>query len=353
MKHFFGGSREFKSPDIDSISVTNLAIVQSMVMLHLGYKFRRDPAKHIKQTIESFRDALLAYDANKGFLVDPQTAVKIASFGSIRGSLNDPVVTETMLERLHLGGQLKQLSLPYLSALTSFLANARITGRIGDLSNKVAQEVANEVSLLADESCDFYEVRLVLQTWIHLASFGMFDLARVTSLIERINGLPDSHFEVHDASLDEQRTRLGHVVGGACFQALFPISYSKSSSKSQDFEVDLGDGFPVEFRAKESYDFIRLVAQLDGTLSVFKSDFRPKIHSAKLSRLVQLTQSSVPAVVFESTLPAVQTGRRERLLFGVYHGIRNVLGNPNLVDVCHVLPHFSVSTKIAKQYLKF
>ena len=62
--------------------MTNLAIIQSIVTLHGrgGFYFRSDPAKYIRKTFEDFRDALIAYDMDQGFLVDAVSALKIARY---------------------------------------------------------------------------------------------------------------------------------------------------------------------------------------------------------------------------------------------------------------------------------
>ena len=62
--------------------MTNLAIIQSIATLQAnkGFYFRSDPAKFIRGTFEVFRDALLAYDTVKGFVVDAATALKLARY---------------------------------------------------------------------------------------------------------------------------------------------------------------------------------------------------------------------------------------------------------------------------------
>ena len=69
-------------PDVDAISMINLAVVQSIVTLHAGggVHFRTDPSTSIRKVFEAFRDALLAYDKDHGFVIDPVSAVKLARY---------------------------------------------------------------------------------------------------------------------------------------------------------------------------------------------------------------------------------------------------------------------------------
>ena len=56
---------------------------------------------------------------------------------------------------------------------------------------------------------------------------------------------------------------------------------------------------------RDARDLVRLVAQMDRTVALHQPDFSPNLDKAKLARLNGLTQRQVPAVVYESKLPAV------------------------------------------------
>ena len=53
---------------------------------------------------------------------------------------------------------------------------------------KVAENVAKELSVMEDDgTCTVSDVRMVLQAWLHLASFNLYDTGRVGALVEEIN----------------------------------------------------------------------------------------------------------------------------------------------------------------------
>ena len=155
-----------------------------------------------------------------------------------RGSYHDRILTETALERLHLGGQIKQLSLPNLISLAGFLANARITGELAtftrlpclikkiivicflgqleSLAEKVAENVGRELSMMVDDaSCQLSDVRMIMQAWIHLASFNIFDVGRIQAIIEEVNMMHSQDFDEPSdiVSMEKQRAILGHKLG--------------------------------------------------------------------------------------------------------------------------------------------
>lgn len=315
--------------------MTNLAIIQSIVTLHGrgGFYFRSDPAKYIRKTFEDFRDALIAYDMDQGFLVDAVSALKIASFGVQRGSYHDLILTETALERLHLGGQIKQLSLPNLISLAGFLSNARITGKLESLTHKVAENVGKELSAIKDDgSCQVRDVQMILQGMAHLASFNIFDTGRIKAIVEEINMMHNQDFDEPSDTIpmEQQRADLGRKIGDICHQVLFPISYAKSHQ----------GGGGTQCSDREACSLVRLVAQLERTIALNDPDFQPVLDKRKLRRMNQLNQRPVPAVVYQSNLPAVGVSRRERLLSAAYNGLAYALKNPEFVRIVHLLPHF-------------
>ena len=61
-------------------------------------------------------------------------------------------------------------------------------GKLEGLTVKVAENVAKELSVMEDDgSCTVSDVRMVLQAWLHLASFNLYDTGRVGALVEEIN----------------------------------------------------------------------------------------------------------------------------------------------------------------------
>jgi len=353
----------YDAPDADSMKVTNLAVVQSVVMLHTGIHFRRDQALTIKRTLEMFRDALIAYNRDLGFLLDASTAVKVATLGAQRGSLHDDVVTETVLERLHLGGQIKQLSLPYLVSILAFLSNARISGKLSDLTEKVVKNISLELSMISDENCTPFDVRMILQCWLHLAHFGHFDAGRLSAIIEEINLLHTDQDVVSAAaadssssSVDSHRIKLGQKLMEVCYQVLFPVSYAKAvlqqgnngksasgdAAEGAEEEVDTEDGFVhVTSTDRDKRDFVRLLVQLERTVVLFQPDLLTcRLDRDKLNCMVKMYQRQVPAVVYQSSLPAVTVTRRERLMAGALNGLKAALQRSEFVDIKHLLPHF-------------
>ena len=93
---------------------------------------------------------------------------------------------------------------------------------------------------------------------------------------------------------------------------------------------------------------VRLVASLERTIVLNQPDFQPVLDKRKLRRMNQLTQRPVPAVVYQSNLPAVGVSRRERLLSSAYHSLVHALKKPEFVGIVHLLPHFQV--KILEKY---
>ena len=125
-------------------------------------------------------------------------------------------MTETALERLHLGGQIKQLSLPNLISLAGFLSNARITGKLESLARKVAENVGKELSALKDDgSCQVRDVQMILQGMAHLASFNIFDTGRIKAIVEEINMMHDQDFDQLSDTMpmEQQRANLGRKIG--------------------------------------------------------------------------------------------------------------------------------------------
>ena len=58
------------------------------------------------------------------------------------------------------------------------------SGKLEDLAHKVAEKAATELSTLKDDgSLGMSEVRMIMQAWLHLATFNLFDSGRVRDLI--------------------------------------------------------------------------------------------------------------------------------------------------------------------------
>ena len=129
-------------------------------------------------------------------------------------------------------------------------------------------------------------------------------------------------------------------AGDICHQVLFPISYAKSHQ----------GGGGTQCSDREACSLVRLVAQLERTIALNDPDFQPVLDKRKLRRMNQLNQRPVPAVVYQSNLPAVGVSRRERLLSAAYNGLAYALKNPEFVRIVHLLPHFQVRSFMFRDF---
>ena len=90
-------------------------------------------------------------------------------------------------------------------------------GKLENLAQKVAENVGRELSMIVDDgSCQVRDVQMMMQAWVHLASFNILDVGRIRAIIEEVNMMHSQDFDEPSdiVSQEDQRAILGHKLGG-------------------------------------------------------------------------------------------------------------------------------------------
>ena len=351
----FSSEKAF-SLDAGHLSALNMATIQISVLLQQGYHMgTRDPAKHILRMLQCYEEAVIAYDetgvnnetSDGRFLMETRAATKIMIFGSAKGGLHNKEVTASVMERLLLGKHLRHLSLRDIVSFLKFLGQVKEHGTLRNAAgysvSDVVKAVFDEIKEITNESdqdmfCGMNDVILIIQSWLYLSSFDQFDLANIEKVMKSVKALPEHIFEPN-SSLDreEENVSLGRYLAEACYQALFPNSYSayllQDTSKRETLST------------KDCEQFTRLISSLDRTMNIYLQGSLTKdlqLENIKIKRLIKLNQSQVPAIFYEKTrLPAtLDLSRRQQLVYAVYRGLLTALDSEDYLRIVHVLPHF-------------
>ena len=351
----FSSEKAF-SLDAGHLSALNMATIQISVLLQQGYHMgNRDPAKHILRMLQCYEEAVIAYDetginnetSDGRFLMETRAATKIMIFASAKGGLHNKEVTASVMERLLLGKHLTHLSLRDIVSFLKFLGQVKeygtLTNTAGYSVSDVVKVVFDEIKEITNESdqdmfCGMNDVILIIQSWLYLSSFDQFDLANIEKVMQSVKALPEQIFEPNSSlQREEENVSLGRNLAVACYQALFPNSYSAYLLQDTSKRETLSP--------KDCEQFTRLISSLDRTMKIYLKGSLTKdlqLDNIKIKRLIMLNQSQVPAIFYEKTqLPAtIGLSRRQQLIYAVYRGLLTALDSDDYLRIVHVLPHF-------------